>query len=346
MNTRDEHFIKEAITLARKGLGQTSPNPAVGAVIVHNDQVVGTGYHMKAGTPHAERHAIRDAEERGFQHWSESTLYCTLEPCSTVGTTGACSTAIIEKKIGRVVYGSVDPNPSHRGKVDEIFAQAGVNAVSQVCEADCDALIRGFRKVQATGLPWIIVKSAMSLDGKITRPSGEGQWLTNPASRNKVHEIRSTVDAIITGGNTLRKDNPTLTVRLPGFQKLRQPKRVIFTRGECLLPADLTLIKDPDTLIFKTKNGLRSALKTLAKTHAVNTVLIEAGGELLGRFFDENLVDEVAIFYAPLITGGDRLGFSGEGINSLPSSLNLYQAQFKKIDNDIMLSALVKKDEP
>ena len=342
----DQHYIRVALAEAELGLGQTSPNPSVGAVIVCNGEIIAKGFHAKAGTPHAERVVISVAEQRGFNQWAEATLYVTLEPCSTHGTTGACTTAIIEKGFQRVVYGSVDPNPAHEGHGDQVLKVAGIEVKSRVLEDECDYLIRGFRKAQIDQQPWVIIKSAMGLDGKITRPEGEGQWLTSVESRHEVHQIRAVVDAVITGGNTVRADNPSLTVRLPDRDSdLRQPKRVILTRDPEALPKESKLMEDAKTLVFQTMNGddLKKALSTLVKDHGVNTVLVEAGGELIGAFCDAGLVDEVVIFYAPMVTGGRQQSIAGEGAAQLPDAMKLENIQFTKIGNDVMLRGIVKK---
>ncbi len=340
---QDADFMRRAVFLAEKGVGQTSPNPAVGAVIVHDGRVVGEGYHMKCGEPHAERVAIANAKGHGFTQWSEATLYCTLEPCSTAGRTGACSTAILEKGMKRVVYGAQDPNPSHTGKVNELFQKAGIAVMSGILQKECDSLIRGFRKVQETGLPWVILKSAMSLDGKITRPEGEGQWLTSEASRLEVHKLRAEVDAIITGGNTVRKDAPQLTVRLPERSlESRQPRRVILTRDRHSLPIEAEIIQDSKTIIYE-KEDLKDVLRDLG-SQGVNTVLIEAGGELLGAFCDDKLVDEVVMFYAPLLTGGEAVGVGGVGVKSLDDVMKLKQVHYTQIGDDIKMRGTVEKE--
>ena len=334
-----------ALQEARKGEGQTSPNPSVGSVIVCADEVVGRGYHHKSGTPHAERQAIADAVSRGFDQWQDATLYVTLEPCSTTGRTGSCSAAIVEKGFKRVVYGSVDPNPAHVGQADGILEAAGISVTSGILKEEGDFLIRGFSRVQREGLPWVIVKSAMSLDGKITRPTGEGQWLTSADSRQQVHLLRAEVDAIITGGVTLRNDDPSLTVRLPGRDSsLRQPRRVLFTKDKQALPDDKILTQDPRTLIYETTGALemRAALVDLAKEHGINTVLVEAGGGLLGAFNDAGLIDEVVMFYAPLLTGGEASAVAGQGALALSDTLKLDTPRYQKIGDDLMMRASVK----
>lgn len=338
----DKDYIRLAIQQAKKGMGQTSPNPSVGAVIVANGEIVGEGFHAKAGTPHAERLAIADAENRGFTNWSAATIYVTLEPCSTHGRTGACSDAIRKKGFKRVVYGSVDPNPAHVGQADSVLKGAGIQVSSGVERDSCDWLIRGFSKVQRKGLPWVIIKSAMSLDGKISRPKGEGQWLTNKEARHEVHLLRAEVDAVITGGNTVRQDNPKLTVRLPDrAENLRQPKRVILTRDRSSLPSDSFLMQDADTLIYETAAGLEPALRDLSENHGVNTVLIEAGGGLLGQFCDARLVDEVVMFYAPMLTGGAPMSVAGNGAEKLSDAIKLEQVSYTRLADDVMMRGIV-----
>jgi len=346
MSERDEHYIKMACQEAVKAQGQTSPNPAVGAVLVCDDEVISTGYHVKAGTPHAERVAIARAEEAGFTQWEESTIYVTLEPCSTHGRTGACSDAIVRQGIGRVVYGSVDPNPAHVGRADAVLSAAGIEVKSGVMREVCDHIIRGFAKAQVEGLPWVMIKTAMSLDGKITRPEGEGQWLTSAASRHVVHQQRAEADAIITGGNTVRRDNPRLDVRLEGRSpSLRQPLRVIFTRDRTQLPSESHLLQDSSTLIYETRttDALREALGDLVTSHGVQTVFVEAGGGLLGVFSDAGLIDEVICYYAPMINGGTNVAIGGEGVWNLADALKLRDCQFQQIGNDVMMRGVVQK---
>lgn len=338
----DEDWMQLAINEARRGIGLTSPNPPVGAVIVKDHVLVGKGWHTKAGQPHAEREAIADAL---LQHDPAtligSTIYITLEPCSSHGRTPPCTEGILDAGISRVVYGAQDPNPQHVGYARILLEENGVTVTTSICEPDCQVLIRSFAKVLATGLPWVILKSGMSLDGRITRPPGESQWLTSPESREHVQDIRFRSDAIITGGNTLRIDNPSLTVRnmnsVQSAQKT-QPWRMVITRGKSeSLPPDHRLFTDShaERTLVQEGGDILSALKTLAEK-GCNTVLVEAGGTLLGAFLDAGLADEVAIFYAPMITGGSDAGFAG-----LPSEIKLREQTFTRIGDDILLSALI-----
>ncbi len=212
--TTDEHWMERALILARKGLGLTTPNPPVGAVIVRDGHEIASGWHHAAGRPHAEREAISDAAARAVDIRG-ATIYVTLEPCSSHGRTGACTKALISAGLARVVYGSCDPK--HAGAADAILHEKGIVVESGVRQKKCDWLIRGFSSVQERGRPWVILKSGMSLDGRLTRPPGESQWLTSLESREKVQLLRAEVDAILTSGETVRRDNPVLSLRSPAI---------------------------------------------------------------------------------------------------------------------------------
>ncbi|NIP93445.1 MAG: bifunctional diaminohydroxyphosphoribosylaminopyrimidine deaminase/5-amino-6-(5-phosphoribosylamino)uracil reductase RibD, partial [Akkermansiaceae bacterium] len=210
----DSEYMRRALELARRGLGLTSPNPPVGAVIIEDGRELGSGWHRRAGEPHAEIEAIRDAVSRGGQGaLGNATLYVTLEPCSSVGRTGACTTAIRQAGLKRVVIGAGDPNPANAGRASGILQDAGIEVVEGIEEAACEELIRAFSKAQKTGLPWLIIKTAMSLDGRITRAPGEGPWISGEGSRADVQRLRFEADAILTSGRTVRADDPRLTLR-------------------------------------------------------------------------------------------------------------------------------------
>ena len=240
MPARDEAFMQQALREARRGLGMTSPNPAVGAVIVRGGRVVARGYHRRAGLPHAEIEAIRALRTPGLARGA--TIYVTLEPCSTHGRTPPCVEAIREAGFSRVVLGAIDPNPRHSGAGVEILRAAGVQVTTGICEAECRELNAPFNKWIATGVPWVIAKAGLSLDGRLTRSPGEGQWLTGPAARADAHRLRARVDAILIGANTLRADNPRLTVR--GVAGARQPWRVVLAGVGSRLPKTAHLFTD------------------------------------------------------------------------------------------------------
>lgn len=339
MNTAadDRKWMQLALSEARLGIGLTSPNPPVGAVIVNEGQLLGKGWHHRAGEPHAEREALADARRQNHS-FAGATIYVTLEPCSSHGRTPPCTDGILEAGITRVVYGAEDPNPSHRGRAQELLTAAGVEVLTGIEKSDCEHLIRAFSKKQRTGLPWVLIKSAISLDGRITRPSGEGQWLTSAESREHVQGLRFESDAIITGGNTLRLDDPALTVRSTNFPAKLQPWRMVITRrSRSSLPASLQIFTDQfaDRTLVQEDGDLIGGLKQLADL-GCNQVMVEAGGKLLGAFLDAGLVDEVAVFSAPMLTGGPDSGFAG-----LPREVRLSNPQFKKIGNDVLLRALV-----
>ncbi|MEY4242774.1 MAG: bifunctional diaminohydroxyphosphoribosylaminopyrimidine, partial [Verrucomicrobiota bacterium] len=203
----DEKWMDRALEEARKGVGKTAPNPPVGAVIVKNGVLLGRGWHRAAGRPHAEREALADAERsHGSEAVRGATIYITLEPCSTQGRTPPCTQGLMDAGIRRVVYACRDENPAHAGRADELLTKAGIEVLAGVRGEAAERLLRPFFKVRKTGLPWVIWKTAMSLDGRVTRPPGEGQWLTSADSRSDVHRLRSTVDAILTSGETVRRD--------------------------------------------------------------------------------------------------------------------------------------------
>ena len=320
MNTEDQdtRWMNMAVKLAEKGVGLTSPNPCVGAVIVHENQVIGSGFHEKAGLPHAERKAIADGTARGNAAlFADSTLYVTLEPCSTTGKTPPCTEAILEHHFKRVVYGSQDPNPRHRGAAADILGRAGIQVTRGILEKECDHLIRGFRLNMLEGRPWVIAKSAMSLDGRISRSPERSQWLTNEKSRSFVHTLRAECDAILTGGNTMRLDNPSLTIRKPDrpVSSLKeQPWRIILTHNAASIPADSVCLTDEfrdRTLIVENVSSYLELLKNLYNERKTGTVLLEAGGCLVREFLKAGLVDEWLGFYAPIITGGGADGVTG-----------------------------------
>lgn len=341
----DGQWMELAIKQAQYGFGLTAPNPAVGAVIVKEGLLLGAGWHHRAGRPHAEREAIADALSRyGAAQLRGSCIYVTLEPCSTFGRTPPCTQGIIEAGIKRVVYGTEDPNPAHAGAAKNRLQAAGVEVLSGIKNKDCQKLIRGFSKFQRTGLPWVLVKSAISLDGRITRPPGESQWLTSPESRQVVQRLRFESDAIITGGQTLRVDNPALTIRDSSFPAKKQPWRMVITRGQKDdLPSGLQVFTDnfSNRTLVQEHGDLLAALKQLANK-GCQSVMVEAGGRLVSAFIEAGLVDELVVFYAPLLTGGADAGFAG-----LPQHLQLTDSQFSQVGDDVMMRALLEnKKQP
>ena len=340
----DGQWMRLALEEARKGFGKTAPNPPVGAVIVKDGILLGAGWHRAAGCPHAEREALADAcATHGRDAVRGATVYITLEPCSTHGRTPPCTQGLIDAGVARVVYACVDRNPDHAGRADALLAAAGIEVVSGFCREDAEALLRPFFKVRETGLPWVIWKTAMSLDGRLTRPPGEGQWLTGEAARADVQKLRATVDAILTTGATVRRDKPALTIREPGLLDGRpQPWRVVFSDLPDSLPQDAPLFIDEwrDRTLIRPRHDLEGTLRNLAKEQGVLTAMTEAGGIFSAALFEAGLVDEVVVYYAPLLCGGPSPAFAGAGLRK---SLRLVETEFTQLGNDIRFRGMIEK---
>lgn len=340
----DAEWMQTALQEARKGVGKTAPNPPVGAVIVKNGVLLGKGWHRRAGMPHAEVEAIRAAtESHGEEALKGATAYITLEPCSTVGRTPACTFGLIQAGISRVVYACQDPNPHHAGAADKILRQAGIDVVSGVLKELCEEILRPFLKVQRTGLPWVIWKCAMSLDGKITRPPGEGQWLSGEAARADVQKLRGEVDAILTSGETVRRDLPALTIRMEEFLEGReQPWRIVCTNHPDSLPVDAPLFCD-DTkhrTLVKSPENLETMLADLVSEQGILSIMIEAGGKFSAAMMRAGLVDEAVIYYAPILCGETVPALASE---VFPLTLKLVNVHSEKFGDDFRLRGLLEK---
>ncbi len=340
----DESWMQLALEEARKGVGRTAPNPPVGAVIVKQGELLGKGWHRKAGQPHAEREAIADAlDKHGAEAIQGSTIYITLEPCSTQGRTPACTDGIVEAGIVRVVYACVDENADHAGRANEVLEKKGIEVESGVCREDAEKILRPFFKVQRTGLPWVIWKTAMSLDGRLTRPPGEGQWLTGEAARADVQKLRSTVDAILTSGETVRRDKPALTIRVPELVEGRdQPWRVVFSDQPESLPQDAPLFSDEwnDRTLVRPRAGLEETLKNLVSEQGVLSCMTEAGGVFSAALLEAGLVDEVVVYYAPLLCGGPVPAMAGAG---LPVALKITDVDYAQLGNTVRVKGRVDR---
>lgn len=301
----DEMLMRRAITLAQNGLYTTRPNPRVGCVIAKDQQVLAEGYHQRAGEGHAEVNALRQlknsADAKG------ATAYVTLEPCCHTGKTPPCTDALIKSGIARLVYGVQDPNPLVAGKGLQTLRDAGIKIVGPVLETECRALNPGFIKRMQTGLPFVRCKLAMSLDGRTAMASGESQWITGEAAREDVQTLRAQSCAIITGIETILRDDPALTVRsekLPASAKEKQPLRVVLDRQQ-RFPQHAKILRQPgETLVIQHSTDLHAVLKELADRQC-NEVLIEAGSTLAGAFVQAGLVDELVIYMAPTLLGSE-----------------------------------------
>ena len=358
---QDVKYMRRALALAARALGRTSPNPLVGAIVVNGGEVVGEGYHQSAGSAHAEVHAIDHAGTDAHG----GTLYVTLEPCVHYGRTPPCTKAIIQSGIAQVFAAHVDPNPKVGGKGIEELEKAGVRVQMGLCESEARRLNEVFIKYIRTNRPFVIIKSAMSLDGKIATISGESQWISSKASRLRGHEIRDTVDAILVGVKTVFNDDPTLTTRLPG-RNGKDPARIIVD-SECRTPLKARVL-NPDgegyAIIATTKRASKeriarleaegamvlvvdeegnrvslSALMQALGCKGITSVLIEGGAEINASALKAGIVDKVMFFIAPKIIGGTDAPspIGGKGIQRLTDAYDLRELSVRSINGDILV---------
>jgi diaminohydroxyphosphoribosylaminopyrimidine deaminase / 5-amino-6-(5-phosphoribosylamino)uracil reductase len=329
---RDEKFMRAALVEAKKALGRTSPNPAVGAVLVIDNRIVSKGHHREAGRAHAEIECLRDF---GAPIPSHARLYVTLEPCSTAGRTAPCTDAIIKAGLKSVVIGATDLNPRHSGRGIVELRNAGVQVRDKILTEECTRLNEAFNKWIVTAQPFVIAKCGMSLDGRLTRPPSESRWISGRDARRDARKLRACVDAVLVGAETVRADNPRLTVR--GASRSRQPWRVVLTRSG-QLPRQSHVLSDKfavRTLIYKQKS-LASVLKDLGK-RGITSVLIEGGGEVLGEALDKQLIDKVQIYLGPILTGGPVVAFPGEGAGKSADALRLREIEYHQIGQTVSI---------
>lgn len=300
----DIYFMNIALSLAAKGRFTTKPNPCVGCVIVKNGLIIGQGYHPKAGQPHAEVFAIRSALEQECDV-TGATAYVTLEPCSHTGRTPPCADTLIKHGISRVVVAILDPNPKVSGRGVARLQGAGIDVLVGVCQEQARKLNAGFLKAMATGLPYVRLKMAMSIDGKVAMATGESKWISGDASREDVQTLRAMSSAIITGSGTILADDPRLNVRSErlglDFHEYQQPKIVVIDRRGRLDEGRYQVQQDPNHLIWQ--EDLPALLQVLVSEHQCYDVLVEAGAGLSGAFIEQGLVDELVIYQAPCILG-------------------------------------------
>lgn len=356
--------MRLALRLARKAYGETSPNPMVGAVLVSKGKVIGRGWHHRAGQPHAEIEALRDAERRGNQT-KGATIYVTLEPCCTHGRTPPCTDAIIRAGLRRVVVAATDPNPKHIGHGFELLRKAGVEVVSGILADEATRLNEAFNHWIVHRTPFVTVKAAMTLDGKIATASGESKWITGEESRVHSMTLRQGADAILVGVNTILADDPSLTVRL--VAKTKPLRRIILdSRARTPLTAKVvtdaaaaltTLVVGPEApkrrvaalakrvrVIEAPSTGGRIDLPWLLRQlgeEQVTSLLVEGGGEVNGSFIDQRLAHRVAFFYAPKILGGknSKPGVGGRGAATRAELLPLRETEWRNFGVDLFLTA-------
>lgn len=328
-----------ALIEGQKGLGLTSPNPAVGAVIVDSSgTILGKGFHAKAGGPHAEVVAIKDATQRhGADSLRGATIYITLEPCSTTGKTPPCCQAIIDSGISTVYAATTDPWPAHQGQAEAMLNQHGITYTVGLLQQQADELLRFFRSRVVAGRPWVIAKSAITLDGHTTLPKEYGQWISSVESREDVQTLRRQCDAILVGGETVRQDNPMLTLRGDYAKDREQPERIVYTKTSDL-PKSAKLFTDEysDRTHVYHDQPLRSVLEDLA-SRGISSVLLESGGILFSHALEQKLIDEVVLYIAPMIGGGDTHLIPRGGLLA-----HLTDLEIDQIGCDIRLRAKVR----
>lgn len=373
-------WMQTALRLARRGYGITSPNPMVGAALVKNGAIIGRGWHQGAGLPHAEIEALCDAQKHGHNP-KGATLYITLEPCCTHGRTAPCTDAIIAAGIQWVVIGATDPNPKHAGKGFEILKRAGIEIVHGVLSDECAQLNQAFNHWIVHRTPFVTVKAAMTLDGKIANANGESKWITGEKARAYGMKLRQGSDAVLVGINTILADNPSLTARSQKPEVRSQNKNLRLRRivldSMARTPLDAKVVIDKfatlttvvvskqapkdhvtalakrvnvfvaplDNSKLKTQNSklnLRWLLKRLGAEN-VTSLLVEGGGEVNGSFLLGGFARRIAFFYAPKILGGrdSRKAVAGEGVKNLSEAVRLREIKWKQIGPDLMMTALV-----
>ncbi|MBW2259252.1 MAG: bifunctional diaminohydroxyphosphoribosylaminopyrimidine deaminase/5-amino-6-(5-phosphoribosylamino)uracil reductase RibD [Deltaproteobacteria bacterium] len=357
--------MKMALELAEQGRGWTSPNPMVGAVIVKDGTVIGKGFHQAAGGPHAEIHALNDAEGKA----KGATLYVSLEPCNHTGRTPPCTEAILESGIKRVVAGMRDPDPRVTGSGLGFLESQGVEVSVGVCEDACHRINEAFIKYVTTSCPFVILKCAATLDGCIATGSGDSKWITNPLSRQFVHEVRHAVDAIMVGIGTVLKDDPQLTARLEG-REAKDPMRIVLDTNLSIPKKArmLHLSSDSGILIvcgdsaplekrkkleefgihFLTlddeegKIDLTALVEELGKI-GITSLLIEGGSRINGSALRAGIVDKVYMFYAPKIYGGEGIPIcAGPGVELMEQSINLEDITVHRFADDVMIEGYIK----
>lgn len=339
----DRKFMRHALTLARQAWGKTAPNPMVGAVVVKDGVIVGEGYHHKAGTPHAEVHALNAAGKAA----EGSTIYVTLEPCSTYGRTPPCTEAIKRSKIKRVVCAGEDFNPKHAGNGFDILRSANIEVKVGVCRKEAMELNKAFFSYITRKRPYVLLKMAMTLDGKIATACGDSKWITSAAARNRVQQLRQWCDAIMVGGETVRLDRPGLIVRNPENWE-NQPQKLIYTRMSDALLRSEYFPDDPAVRAVAPANRAEwLELLTSLSENNVTALLLEGGGELSGNALQCGIVDEVEFHVAPkLLTGrNSRSVVAGADPVKLAEAINLEKLQVKRAGCDLIISGKVKFED-
>lgn len=339
-DAQDRYFMMLAIEQAKQGLYTTRPNPAVGCVIVQAERVVGQGFHPKAGQPHAEVFALKDAGVKAVN----ATAYVTLEPCSHTGRTPPCAQALIESGVKRVVIAGLDPNPQVAGRGVRLLQDAGIAVTVGVLTQQAEALNRGFLKAMRTQMPYVRLKIATSLDGRTAMANGESKWITSAAAREDVQKIRAQSGAIITGSETVIADNPQLNVRSQQLgvsaEQIPMPMVVVLDRRQRLThdpQSDYQLCRSPDTMYWR-EDDLTVLLKSLVNEYQCYDVLVEAGASVAGSFLSQQLVDELIVYQAPCLLGAKARPMVDFHPLSLAQQLRFNVQNHESLGGDIKLT--------
>ncbi|MFX5298164.1 bifunctional diaminohydroxyphosphoribosylaminopyrimidine deaminase/5-amino-6-(5-phosphoribosylamino)uracil reductase RibD [Acinetobacter baumannii] len=355
---QDQYWMQQAIELAKRGLYSTKPNPNVGCVIVKDDQLIGEGFHPKAGQPHAEVFALREAGV----HAQGATAYVTLEPCAHYGRTPPCAEALVKAQVKKVVVACPDPNPLVAGKGVQILKNAGIEVEIGICEDLAAQLNQGFLKAMSTGMPYVRLKVASSLDGRTAMASGESKWITGSAARQDVQHWRAISGAVITGIETVIADDCQLNVRSlhnVDIETVAQPKRVILDRRG-RLPLTAKILENPETVmvmgLYRQEladlgviqleiQPLKTLLQTLSKQYQIYDVLIEAGATLSSAFLQEGLIDEMISYVAPTLLGQSARAMFNADFEYMAQQLRFKLLDVTQLDQDIRLRLIPTQEK-
>ncbi len=347
--------MREALNLARKGLGRTSPNPAVGCLIVKSGKIVGSGFHEKAGEAHAEVKALEGAREQA----RSATMYVTLEPCCCEGRTPPCTDAIIEAGVNRVVIASEDPNPKVSGRGIAQLSRAGIEVEKGILEMEAREMNEAYEKFITTKQPFVIAKAALSADGKMSAADGSSRWITGEEARSAVHDLRAQVDAVMVGIETVLKDDPELTCRTC---EGKNPIRIV-ADSRLRIPADAKILNnDAKTVIATTNQAPMDRIEALRKrgkrvvvvddvdgevdlkkllgelvSEEITSIMVEGGGELIGSALDAGIVDKVMFFISPKIISGSGAVITGRGAKNIKDATRLERVEMKRVGEDFLL---------
>ncbi|MFY4775918.1 bifunctional diaminohydroxyphosphoribosylaminopyrimidine deaminase/5-amino-6-(5-phosphoribosylamino)uracil reductase RibD [Metabacillus sp. RGM 3146] len=363
---KDEEYMRTALEMAAQGRAQTSPNPMVGAVVVKNGKIIGLGAHLKAGGPHAEVHALTMAGDQA----EGAEVYVTLEPCSHYGKTPPCADLLIEKKVSRVIIAVKDPNPLVAGKGIEKLRKAGIKVDIGILEKEALEMNKFFLNYVQTKTPYVTLKSAASLDGKTAAATGESKWITGSGAREDVHRYRESHDGILAGIETVLKDDPSLTCRLPNAK--RQPVRIILDT-ECRIPLKAKVVEDgiAETWVVTGINADQNKVSALEKKgitvlkldsekitvkgllallgeKGITSLFVEGGSTVMGSFVKESAFNQMILYLAPKLIGGiETLSIvGGEGIQIMADAKELIFKEVSLIEKDIKIIAEPKQEDP